>query len=63
MFVNIYGFTYIGETITQKTREAYLQAILRQNIAFFDNLGAGEVTSRITADMTMIQVPLVQSLF
>jgi ATP-binding cassette, subfamily B (MDR/TAP), member 1 len=28
---------------------------LRQNIAYFDNLGAGEVTTRITADTNLIQ--------
>ncbi len=34
---------------------AYLDAILRQDIAFFDKLGAGEVTVRITADMDLIE--------
>ena len=34
---------------------AYLDAILRQDIAFFDKLGAGEVTVRITADMNLIE--------
>ena len=29
--------------------------MLRQNIAFFDKLGAGEVTTRITADTNLIQ--------
>ncbi|KAA6412244.1 MAG: P-loop containing nucleoside triphosphate hydrolase [Lasallia pustulata] len=58
-FVSIYictvGFIYTGEHITQKTRERYLAAILRQNIAFFDKLGAGEVTTRITADTNLVQ--------
>jgi ATP-binding cassette subfamily B (MDR/TAP) protein 1 len=46
---------YSGEKISQKIRERYLAAILRQNIAFFDKLGAGEVTTRITADTNLIQ--------
>lgn len=58
-FVLIYtctvGFLYSGEHITQKIREQYLAAILRQNIAFFDKLGAGEITTRITADTNLIQ--------
>ncbi|KAI4107579.1 MAG: hypothetical protein L6R37_001539 [Teloschistes peruensis] len=58
-FVLIYvctvGFIYTGEHITQKIREQYLAAILRQNIAFFDELGAGEITTRITADMNLVQ--------
>jgi len=33
----------------------YLQAVLRQNIAFFDRLGAGEVTNRISHDVDLIQ--------
>ncbi|KAL9621580.1 MAG: hypothetical protein Q9160_003972 [Pyrenula sp. 1 TL-2023] len=49
------GFMYTGEHVTQKIREEYLKAILRQNIAFFDKLGAGEVTTRITADTNLIQ--------
>lgn len=49
------GFIYTGEHVTQKIREHYLEAILRQNIGYFDKLGAGEVTTRITADTNLIQ--------
>lgn len=48
-------FIYVGEHITSKVRDRYLKAILRQNIAFFDKLGAGEVTTRITADTNLVQ--------
>ncbi|KAA8910879.1 P-loop containing nucleoside triphosphate hydrolase protein [Sphaerosporella brunnea] len=58
-FVMVYISTvlliYTGEHITGKIREEYLRAILRQNIAFFDKLGAGEITTRITADTNLIQ--------
>ena len=58
-FVTIYsatvGFIYTGEHIGSRIREEYLKAILRQNIAFFDKLGAGEVTTRITADTNLVQ--------
>lgn len=58
-FITIYactvGFIYTGEHITQKIREQYLAAILRQNIAYFDKLGAGEITTRITADTNLVQ--------
>ncbi|CAH1756276.1 1903_t:CDS:2 [Entrophospora sp. SA101] len=46
---------FTGERITRKIREAYLRAVLRQNIAYFDKLGAGEVTTRITSDTHLIQ--------
>lgn len=49
------GFIHTGEQISQKIRQRYLKAILRQNVAFFDKLGAGEITTRITADTNLIQ--------
>ena len=58
-FVFIYvctvGFIYTGEHVTQKIREQYLAAVLRQNIGFYDKLGAGEITTRITADTNLVQ--------
>ncbi|KAJ5247718.1 ABC multidrug transporter mdr1 [Penicillium chermesinum] len=55
VYISTVGFTYTGGRVTQKIREHYLQAILRQNIGYFDKLGAGEVTTRITADTNLIQ--------
>lgn len=55
VYISMVGFIYTGEHITQKLREHYLAAVLRQNIAFFDKLGAGEITTRITSDMVDIQ--------
>lgn len=49
------GFIYTGEHITGKIRSNYLAACLRQNIGFFDYLGVGELTSRITANTNLIQ--------
>ncbi|KAK1071490.1 GTPase-activating protein [Friedmanniomyces endolithicus] len=58
-FVTIYvatvGFIYTGEHISAKIREHYLASILRQNIGYFDKLGAGEITTRITADTNLVQ--------
>ncbi|KAK5347548.1 multidrug-resistance transporter mdr2 [Exophiala xenobiotica] len=55
IYVSTVLFIYTGEHITAKVREQYLKAILRQNIGFFDKLGAGEVTTRITADTNLVQ--------
>ncbi len=49
------GFIYTGENISAKIRQAYLRSCMKQNIGFFDKLGAGEVTTRITADTNLIQ--------
>ena len=58
-FVSTYIYTaswvYTGERLTRQIRERYLRAILRQNVAYFDKLGAGEVTTRITSDTHLIQ--------
>ncbi|PFH61683.1 hypothetical protein XA68_16566 [Ophiocordyceps unilateralis] len=49
------GFIYTGEHISAKIREHYLDSCLRQNMGFFDKVGAGEITTRITADTNLIQ--------
>lgn len=58
-FIAIYlatvGFTLAGERITQRIRERYLAAVLRQNIAYFEGIGVGEISHRLTADTTLIQ--------
>ncbi|EGE05430.1 multidrug resistance protein [Trichophyton equinum CBS 127.97] len=46
------GFVYAGEHITAKIRERFLAAILRQNVAFFDELGAVGLT--LTAIATFV---------
>ena len=54
-YISTLGFIYTGEHNAAKIRERYLAAILRQNIAYFDKLGAGEITTRITADTALVQ--------
>ncbi|PWN43517.1 putative Leptomycin B resistance protein pmd1 [Ceraceosorus guamensis] len=46
---------YTGETITGRIRQNYLAAVMRQEIAYFDLVGAGEITSRIQSDIQLIQ--------
>lgn len=55
IYVSTVGFIYTGEHISAKIREHYLASILRQNIGYFDKLGAGEITTRITADTNLVQ--------
>ena len=49
-FGYMYTWVYTGEVNSKRVRENYLRAILRQDIAFFDNVGAGEIASRIQTD-------------
>lgn len=55
IYVSTVGFIYTGEHISGKIRSHYLQACMRQNIGFFDKLGSGEITTRITADTNLVQ--------
>jgi ATP-binding cassette subfamily B (MDR/TAP) protein 1 len=55
VFLSTVCFHHTGERIARRVREEYLAAILRQNMAYFDNLGAGEVTTRISADANLVQ--------
>lgn len=51
------SWTITGQRITRRIRERYLQAVLRQNVAFFDKLASpGEITNRITTDTHLLQV-------
>ncbi|RDW78443.1 hypothetical protein BP5796_06295 [Coleophoma crateriformis] len=55
IYISTVGFIYTGEHISGKIREHYLEACLNQNIGYFDKLGAGEITTRITADTNLVQ--------
>jgi ATP-binding cassette, subfamily B (MDR/TAP), member 1 len=55
IYISTVGFIYTGEHISGKIRAHYLEACVRQNIGFFDKLGSGEVTTRITADTNLVQ--------
>ncbi|KAF8645234.1 hypothetical protein AX16_008061 [Volvariella volvacea WC 439] len=59
MFVCTYTYmffwVYTGEVNAKRIRERYLQAILRQDIQYFDKVGAGEVATRIQTDTHLVQ--------
>lgn len=55
IYIATAGWIYVGEHVSAKIREQYLAGILRQNIAYFDARGAGEITTRITADTNLVQ--------
>lgn len=54
-YIATVGFIFVGENISTRIREHYLESCLRQNIGFFDKLGTGEVITRITSDTNIIQ--------
>lgn len=44
------AWVYTSEVNAKRIRERYLKAVLRQDIAFFDDVGPGEVATRIQND-------------
>ncbi|KAF7314410.1 hypothetical protein MKEN_00913800 [Mycena kentingensis (nom. inval.)] len=54
-YIYMYTFVYTAEVNAKRIREKYLKAVLRQNIAFFDKVGAGEVATRIQTDTHLVQ--------
>ncbi|WWD20569.1 hypothetical protein CI109_105045 [Kwoniella shandongensis] len=59
MFLTTWTYMFIwnvsGELNSKRIRENYLRAVLRQEIAYFDDLGAGEVATRIQTDCHLVQ--------
>jgi ATP-binding cassette, subfamily B (MDR/TAP), member 1 len=54
---SMFIWAYYAEVNAKRIREAYLKSVLRQEIAYFDNVGAGEITSRIQSDTGEISSP------
>ncbi|OAX43170.1 P-loop containing nucleoside triphosphate hydrolase protein [Rhizopogon vinicolor AM-OR11-026] len=55
-YLYIYTWVYTSEINAKRIREKYLQAVLRQEISYFDNIGAGEVATRIQTDTHLVQL-------
>jgi ABC-type multidrug transport system fused ATPase/permease subunit len=49
-FIYMSTWAYTSEVTSKRIRERYLQAVLRQDIVFFDKVGPGEITTRIQTD-------------
>jgi ABC-type multidrug transport system fused ATPase/permease subunit len=58
-FALIYIYTFcwniFSERLAQRIRERYFSTILRQDTTFFDNMPAGEVSARITDEISVVQ--------
>ncbi|KAJ7459918.1 P-loop containing nucleoside triphosphate hydrolase protein [Mycena latifolia] len=54
-YTYMYLFVYTAEVNAKRIRERYLKAVLRQDVQFFDKVGAGEVATRIQTDTHLVQ--------
>ncbi|KAB8217999.1 P-loop containing nucleoside triphosphate hydrolase protein [Aspergillus novoparasiticus] len=60
--ISTWGLNVVGEHITRRLQRRYLSSVLQQNMAYFDVVGTGELTSRIDQDMKLIQTGISQKL-
>ncbi|KAJ5168928.1 leptomycin B resistance protein pmd1 [Penicillium canariense] len=61
-YVSTTGFIYLGAKITRRIKEHCMESILTQNVALFDERGAGEIATQLTSDAHLIQEGLSQKL-
>ncbi|KAF1361537.1 P-loop containing nucleoside triphosphate hydrolase protein [Lizonia empirigonia] len=61
-FLSTAGFAYIGTKMTRHIKVKYMEAVLRQNMAVFDDMGAGQLVSQLGTDMNVIQDSITQKL-
>lgn len=54
-YISIYILGNRGEVIAGRTRKAFFQSLLRQNMAYFEYVGQGEIARRLRSDMQQIQ--------
>ncbi|PWY63711.1 hypothetical protein BO94DRAFT_591565 [Aspergillus sclerotioniger CBS 115572] len=60
--ISTLGFNFIGEQIARHLQQKYLSSVLQQNMAYFDVVGTGELTSHIDQDMKWIQAGISQKM-
>lgn len=54
-FVQMYCFMVSGERQSRRIREKYFQSVASQDVAWYDKHATGDLTNRLTSDMTIIQ--------
>ncbi|KAF1941352.1 leptomycin B resistance protein pmd1 [Clathrospora elynae] len=55
IYLHLVCWNLASQRLAQRVRDRYLRNLLRQDMAFFDNLQAGEVSSRLNGDIQAIE--------
>lgn len=55
IYTHLVCWNLASQRLAQRVRDRYLRNLLRQDMAFFDNLQAGEVSSRLNGDIQAIE--------
>ncbi|KAI2615191.1 putative ABC multidrug transporter [Hypoxylon sp. NC1633] len=55
IYIYVVCWNLFGDRLAHRLRERYFRSLLRQEVSFFDKLPAGEVSSRLSADISTIK--------
>jgi ATP-binding cassette subfamily B (MDR/TAP) protein 1 len=55
IYTHLVCWNLASQRLAQRVRDRYLRNLLRQDVAFFDSLQAGEVSSRLNGDIQAIE--------
>ena len=55
MYIHTGCWSLVGERLVRRLRERYFCSLLRQEVSYFDNLPAGEVSARLTSDIELVR--------
>lgn len=55
LYTHLVCWNLASQRLAQRVRDRYLRNLLRQDVAFFDKLQAGEVSSRLNGDIQAIE--------
>jgi ATP-binding cassette subfamily B (MDR/TAP) protein 1 len=55
IYIHLVCWNVASQRLAQRIRDRYLRNLLRQDLAFFDNLQSGEVSSRLNGDISAIE--------
>jgi ABC-type multidrug transport system fused ATPase/permease subunit len=53
--IHTYCWTISGENQAKKIRESFFKSLCSQDVAWFDKNSTGELTTRLTSDLNLIQ--------
>ncbi|KAK8076683.1 ABC multidrug transporter SitT [Apiospora phragmitis] len=55
IYIYIVSWNLFGDRLAHRLRAKYFRSLLRQEVSFFDKLPAGEVSSRLSGDISIIK--------
>ncbi|KAJ9058521.1 tRNA N6-adenosine threonylcarbamoyltransferase [Entomophthora muscae] len=55
MYAGLSSYMFAGERIVYRMRKAYMKSVLHMDMTWFDTLGAGEITTRLTSDIDRVR--------